>query len=513
MKTGVRECIRLTLDNGEEIICTPEHPFLRLDQRYVRADELTAETAIMPLYLRQRHDRPEAYQPVLSYWHAVHRMVALGTQPGAFLGGLGTHSKRSRGMTFEMAVHHKDRDKQNNHPSNLEIMKFNDHNRLHSSDARETLAKLWADPAFREKQREAASRSAREHWDSKTKRFAKIEGMKRAWKGNDARKVALAELGRRDKSGAKNPNYRHGRCVKNHRIVSIEAVGERPVYDLKIERHHNFAVAAGVFVHNSGNHYVDLFTDEEDRAWIGVHFGSRKLGHKIATEYVKRAGGGQGINAAPALLEDGSADGEEYKLAMQLAGRYAYAGRDWVCARVAKILGAEILEEVHNHHNFAWRETHDGEELWVVRKGATPAFPGQRGFVGATMAEPSVILEGVESEEARAALYSTVHGAGRMMSRTKAAGKVKWVKNPDWTEGGREPRKIRKRIRDGEISTEERLADVRSAGVTLRGSGNDEAMRAYKRLDEVIAAHGDSIRIVHTLTPVGVAMAGSGERD
>ena len=109
---------------------------------------------------------------------------------------------------------------------------------------------------------------------------------------------------------------------------------------------------------------------------------------------------------------------------MHLAGAYAYAGRDWVCQRVARILGADILEEVHNHHNFAWRERHEGEELWVVRKGATPAFPGQKGFVGGTMGEKSVILEGVENESAKHSLYSTVHGAGRVMGRMEAKGKT-----------------------------------------------------------------------------------------
>ena len=63
------------------------------------------------------------------------------------------------------------------------------------------------------------------------------------------------------------------------------------------------------------------------------------------------------------------------------------AGRDWVCDRVVKIMGARVLDSVHNHHNFAWRETHGGKDLWVVRKGATPAFPDQRGFVGGTMGE------------------------------------------------------------------------------------------------------------------------------
>src|SRR5207249_757000 len=109
---------------------------------------------------------------------------------------------------------------------------------------------------------------------------------------------------------------------------------------------------------------------------------------------------------------------------MHLAGRYAYAGREAVGRHVVKnILGARILEEVHNHHNFAWREEHDGEKYWVVRKGATPAFAGQRGFVGGSMGDDAVIIEGVDSAVSREALFSTVHGAGRIMSRTAAKGK------------------------------------------------------------------------------------------
>jgi len=306
--------------------------------------------------------------------------------------------------------------------------------------------------------------------------------------------------------GRKNPEPVEAECLDDDEAWSIEFI-----YGLRD------LAASQLGTIGSGNHYVDLFVDEEKRVWIGVHFGSRGLGHKIATEYVKRGGGNQGMNAEPALLRDNSSDGAEYIAAMELAGRYAYAGRDWVCSRVARIMGAEILEEVHNHHNFAWWETHriDGElrDVWVVRKGATPAWPGQLGFVGSTMAEESVILRGVNSPDSEAALFSTVHGAGRAMSRTQAAGKVKWVKNPEWVEGGREPRKIRKRIKPGEISTEERLAWVRDAEVELRGSGNDEAPRAYKRLGGVLEAQGDTIEIVHRLRPVGVAMAGIDEAD
>ncbi|MFM9577914.1 RtcB family protein, partial [Streptomyces turgidiscabies] len=85
-------------------------------------------------------------------------------------------------------------------------------------------------------------------------------------------------------------------------------------------------------------------------------------------------------------------------------------------------MGAKELDAVHNHHNFAWREKHNGMDMWVMRKGATPAFPGQKGFVGGSMGDNSVILEGVESEDSATLLYSTVHGAGRVMSRSKATG-------------------------------------------------------------------------------------------
>ena len=251
----------------------------------------------------------------------------------------------------------------------------------------------------------------------------------------------------------------------------------------------------------SGNHYVDIFVDERDRVWVGVHFGSRGLGHKIATHYIKAGGGKDGMFVDPVLLDVESELGEEYVAAMKLAGRYAYAGRDWVCQKVASILGAQIMEEVHNHHNFAWEEEHDGRDLWVVRKGATPAFPGQKGFVGGSMGDFSVIIEGVDSDQSGEALYSTVHGAGRIMSRTQAAGRKRYKKG----------RVIR--MSEGEISKEMMMEWVRASGVELRGAGTDESPHCYKRLPAVLEAHGDSIKILHQLQPIGVAMAGEDEFD
>src|SRR5207245_6602485 len=119
--------------------------------------------------------------------------------------------------------------------------------------------------------------------------------------------------------------------------------------------------------------------------------------------------------------------GHDYWHLMTLAGEYAYAGREWVARKVVEILGGEELELVHNHHNFAWKERHHGTDYVVVRKGATPAFPGQKGFVGGSMGDDAVIVEGArhDSEGQRASLYSEVKGAVRVMSRTAARGRVK----------------------------------------------------------------------------------------
>jgi tRNA-splicing ligase RtcB len=259
-----------------------------------------------------------------------------------------------------------------------------------------------------------------------------------------------------------------------------------------------------------GNHYVDLFADEDGFLWVGVHFGSRGFGHRTATGFLALAQGRRfedraaegSMDAPPVLLRVGSELGTAYVEAMTLAGDYAYAGRDWVVGKVLEILGTEAVEEVHNHHNFAWRERHFGRDLWVIRKGCTPAFPEQRGFVGGSMGDVSVILEGTGGKEAERALFSTVHGAGRVMSRTQAAGKRKWVYDR------RAGRKVPTIVRPGAVDWEATKATLRERGIELRGGGPDEAPAVYKRLEEVLGHHAGSIRVLHTLRPLGVAMAG-----
>jgi tRNA-splicing ligase RtcB len=254
----------------------------------------------------------------------------------------------------------------------------------------------------------------------------------------------------------------------------------------------------------SGNHYVDVFVDETGTIWVGVHFGSRGFGHTVASGFLalsQNAKWGQRVPEREALLGLDTPIGQDYWALMSLAGEYAYAGREWVARKVVSLLDAEEAELVHNHHNFAWREEHDGREVVVVRKGATPAFPGQKGFIGGSMGDDAVIVQGAFAagtpveELQREALFSTVHGAGRVMSRTQAAGKKNW--------------RTGKILKPGLVSPRMMEDWVREKGVILRGGGLDESPHAYRRLPSVLEAQGGTIEVLHTLRPLIVVMAGA----
>ena len=255
----------------------------------------------------------------------------------------------------------------------------------------------------------------------------------------------------------------------------------------------------------SGNHYVDIFADERDRIWVGVHFGSRGFGHTVASSFLAIGQGaewGTRVPESEVILDLDAPAGHDYWHLMKLAGRYAYAGREWAARKALQIIGGREVELVHNHHNFAWEEEHFGRTFVVVRKGATPAFPGQKGFVGGSMGDDAVILEGARgggpesptAELQARALYSTVHGAGRVMSRTAALGK--------------RHRRTGKVLRRGMVSREMMAEWVGRKGVVLRGGGVDESPHVYRRLPEVLAAQGQTVTVLHTLRPLVVVMAG-----
>ncbi len=254
----------------------------------------------------------------------------------------------------------------------------------------------------------------------------------------------------------------------------------------------------------SGNHYIDLFEGEDGALWVGVHFGSRGLGHTIASNFIAIASGGTWGDRGKegmCLLDLDTDAGADYWALMELAGEYAYAGRDWVCDTVASMLGGNVVDRVHNNHNFAWIETHGGRELVVVRKGATPAFPEERGFVGGSMGDDAVILRGAWRKHPsddiqqlqQATMFSTVHGAGRVMSRTAATGKTRRGK----VRG--EPR----------VKIDEVHQWLAERNVLVFGADLDEAPQAYRRLSDVLEAHGGTVEIEHTLKPLVVVMAGN----
>ena len=183
-----------------------------------------------------------------------------------------------------------------------------------------------------------------------------------------------------------------------------------------------------------------------------------------------------------AWLAMDSSEGREYWAAMNLMGEYASANHGCIHRAIAKNLGAEVKMDIENHHNFAWKEMHDGEEVIVHRKGATPAGDGVLGIIPGSMASPTYIVRGRGHVDS---LDSAAHGAGRAMSRTQAKNTLSW--------------KDANRL----------LADQ---GVTLMSAGLDEVPMAYKDIDEVMAAQSDLVDPLARFAPRIVKMAPPGER-
>jgi len=183
-----------------------------------------------------------------------------------------------------------------------------------------------------------------------------------------------------------------------------------------------------------------------------------------------------------AWLDLDSQAGGEYWAAMELMGAYAAANHECIHRHIARNLGAAVLLDIENHHNFAWREIHDGMDLVVHRKGATPAAEGQLGIIPGSMASPAYIVRGRGSA---ASLDSASHGAGRVMSRSEAKKRFTW----------------------GEAR---RVLEARR--VTLISAGLDEVPMVYKDIDEVMAAQADLVEALARFQPRIVKMAPSGER-
>lgn len=247
-----------------------------------------------------------------------------------------------------------------------------------------------------------------------------------------------------------------------------------------------------------GNHFVEFgildFAQSDAKLDIPkgqyvallTHSGSRGFGATVAGHYTKLA---KSICRLPneaanlAYFDMNSAEGQEYWLAMNLAGDYASACHEVIHQRLVKALGATVLAKVENHHNFAWKEMWQGEEVIVHRKGATPAAKDQMGIIPGSMTAPGFLVRG---KGEASALYSASHGAGRLMSRTQAI---------------------------NSITNAEMKAILKDHDVSLIGAGLDEAPMAYKNIEMVMASQENLVDIVAKFTPKLVRMADDGSRE
>lgn len=275
----------------------------------------------------------------------------------------------------------------------------------------------------------------------------------------------------------------------DHAVLENKAFGEINILKSLKDR-----AAAQIGSSGGGNHFVEfgvteLLSDENDLnlpkgKYLAVlsHSGSRGLGANIARHYTKLAMDTCKLPSEAkhlAWLDLDSEYGQEYWIAMNLAGDYASACHHQIHERMAKSLGEQPLAMVENHHNFAWKEQDaNGEEIIVHRKGATPAGKGVLGIIPGSMTAPGFIVSGKGEQ---ASINSASHGAGRLMSRTKAK---------------------------QNLSRDEVRKHLKKAGVTVIGSDLDEAPQAYKDIHQVMKEQVDLVNVLGTFTPKVVRMCG-----
>lgn len=262
-----------------------------------------------------------------------------------------------------------------------------------------------------------------------------------------------------------------------------------PGFELLCERYPSFARANHVNhlgTLGTGNHFVELCLDEEQRLWVLLHSGSRGIGNHIASVFIERAKKemehhlGSLPDGDLAYLKEGSPSFDDYVEAVLWAQEYARLNRQAMVEQVLEALvGVRGLprfrtaeQAVNCHHNYVQRETHFGTEVWLTRKGAVRAGAGELGIIPGSMGAKSYIVRGLGNPES---YHSCSHGAGRRLSRTEA----------------------RRRF-----GLDEHIAATRHVECRKDEAVLDETPMAYKDIDAVMAAQSDLVEVVHTLRQV-----------
>jgi tRNA-splicing ligase RtcB (3'-phosphate/5'-hydroxy nucleic acid ligase) len=563
------ELMKVTVSGGDEIICTHDQLFMMNDGSYRESRDLRFNDSLMPLYRRwQTRDGYESVSTGKGTSRLTHNLVYEALNGPVPLGHV---------------VHHRNHVHFDNTPENLELLNASTHSRRHR------LARLSFDngsPAFQQRRlagiRRSNSNPARQAQMADVgarniKRYMaeRPEHFREAVAGNGRRGAPyLAHFNTSPRCcgacGEEMPNpaalrwHKRREHGSNHKVMAVEFLDERAdVYCLQVENHHNFALAAGVFVHNcgmiavrtqftaedvvsrgdltavrtaieraiplsagqyntssyssqtagrvevlerhesadsaekiapnwrlqlgslgSGNHFIEISLDEQDRLWLFLHSGSRGVGNKLAQRHIKIA---QALakkwwitlpDPDLAYLAEGTDEFWAYIRDLRWAQHFALLNREEMMHRVIDCVQdwigrrAEAAETVNTHHNYTASETHFGKEVWVSRKGAIDASAGRAGLIPGSMGTRSYVVVGKGN---RLALNSAPHGAGRRWSRSAA----------------------RKRFTRQQLDTAMRGIEWRHTSTFL-----DEIPGAYKDVEVVMRDAADLVEIRHTLRQI-----------
>lgn len=291
--------------------------------------------------------------------------------------------------------------------------------------------------------------------------------------------------GRTDNGGANDEGVHFESQVPGHPIFGeLRAIVEKHPKLERAEQRANYHIGTL----GTGNHFIEVCLDQDDRVWIMLHSGSRGIGNRIGTYFIELAKQDMRkwfINLPDddlAYFPQGTDHFNEYFSAVSWAQKFARLNRELMMSNALEALAEAVpkpfetdCEAVNCHHNYVSQEKHFGQQVFLTRKGAVSAQEGELGIIPGSMGAKSFIVRGKGGAAAREAFFSCSHGAGRAMSRNQA----------------------RKQFT---------LADhaAATAGVECRKDEGvlDETPAAYKDIDAVMAAQSDLVEIVHTLKQV-----------
>ena len=580
------ELLKIVLDNGAEIKCTPDHQFMLRDGSYQEARNLKSGASLMPFYSQtDREGYTLIQQPYSGRLQKAHWIIARS----GLLGKVPSFDAQ------RTVIHHKNFEPADNRPENLQFMGDREHSSYHRLLVERN--SYWQSPEFEERRKQALSAKARtpeghrEFSERGTRNIIQYmqerpDHFKSSVSGNGERgkqyliNYNTSELGRAKSKEIANRLYTCETCgeeVKapiglhnhrkqqhgyNHKVVDVIALQEtQDVYCLTVPEYGNFALTAGVFVHNcgmmaiktpfvaeqlegkikqirldieaaipvgfnenkdtdkavlnwqgwrdfkelhpgvqrleskamkqmgslgGGNHFIEVCLDAENQVWLMLHSGSRHIGNMLAQCHIDTAR--ELAQLADTSLPDrdlayfvaGTSAFDAYWRDLQWAQNYARFNRDVMMSRFMRIIEKHLaggkqtkpLLSVNCHHNYAEKELHFDEEVYVTRKGAVRARTEDYGIIPGSMGAKSFIVKGKGNAES---YCSCSHGAGRLMSRNKA-------KN--------------------NFSLDDLIQQTN--GVECRKDSGilDEIPGAYKPIEEVMANQSDLVEVVATLKQV-----------